>query len=217
MTTAQAEKGDIVIDVEFGGSEIPIANTIVITSGVHTGFKVGPLKITGSLHDTDSGITSTASRVESLDRLVEYVGQRVLPGGYLLAYYDVPLVYFATGTRPAVCTSWVMDNWHGPLEGQVLADMLARSRIPELVIRNRIFPGRQWPAYETGHKKNYTYDTYSSEDPERRPFNAWVEDNYALAERIGPFEIWSPRTAAASDNAGRAQLLASTDDPIDDQ
>ena len=60
MTTAQAEVGDIIIDVEFGGPEIPIASDVVITSGVHTGYKIGPLKVTGSLHDTDSGITSTA-------------------------------------------------------------------------------------------------------------------------------------------------------------
>ncbi len=60
MTTAQAEKGDILIDVEFGGPEIPVASTAIVTSGAHTGYKIGPLKVTGSLHDTDSGITSIA-------------------------------------------------------------------------------------------------------------------------------------------------------------
>ncbi len=164
-----------------------------------------------------AGITSTASRVASVDRLVEYVRQRVRPGGYLLAYYDIPLVYFATGTRPAACASWMMEAWPATLEHQVLADMLARSRIPELVIRNRVFPGRKWPAHEAGNQKNYTDDTYACDDPQGHPINAWVEANYALADRIGPFEIWSPRTAGTSDNAGRAQLLAATDDPIDDQ
>ena len=60
MTISRAEVGDILIDVDFGGPEIPDANTVVITSGNHRGFMVGPLKVTGSLHDTDSGLTSVA-------------------------------------------------------------------------------------------------------------------------------------------------------------
>ncbi|MFQ5422348.1 MAG: hypothetical protein ACE5F9_00040 [Phycisphaerae bacterium] len=158
-----------------------------------------------------AGLTSTAKRVDAVDRLVERVRQRVRPGGYILAYYDVPLVYFATGTRPAVCASWVMENWPAPLEQQVLADMLRRSRIPELVIRNRVFPGRRWPACEAEHRKRYTDDTFAPDTPERRPINAWVEANYDLTDPVGPFEVWLPKNARPSEGGEPRPPLASAD------
>ncbi len=61
MTTAQGSLGNIVVQHDFVGVYTPVASTSVVTSGI-TGYTVGPFKITGSVHDTDSGVTATNIR-----------------------------------------------------------------------------------------------------------------------------------------------------------
>ncbi len=164
----------------------------------------GPYRDLYALHRPDAhvpfksarlaGVTSTPQRVELIDRVVEYVKDRVQPGSLILAYYDVPLLYFASDTRPATFTTWVMEGMSPLVEQAALDDMIQRGRIPELVIRNNLFPGREWPDFAASeNEKAYTDTTYSADDPKRRPINAWVEAHYAFAERIGPLEIWQPK------------------------
>ncbi len=58
---AHGEKDDLLFDHNFGGEYTPVASTSIVTSGI-TGYTIGPYKITGSLHDTDSGVTATNIR-----------------------------------------------------------------------------------------------------------------------------------------------------------
>ncbi|MBN2560301.1 MAG: hypothetical protein JXQ75_05165 [Phycisphaerae bacterium] len=162
-----------------------------------------------------AGITSAPQRVELIDKLVEYVQERVEPGGLILAYYDVPLLYFATDTRPAPFITWILENRPASLEQAVLDDMIQRGRIPELVIRNTVFPSREWPDFGVSEsKKAYTHETYSSDDPERRPINAWVDANYALTKRIGPLEIWSPKDEGVVLTGAEEQSAVLMDQPL---
>lgn len=135
-----------------------------------------------------AGITSTPERVRLVDELVAYVQERVKPGGFTLAYYDLPLFYFATDTRPAPFVSWLLSYLPASLEREILDDMIRRGRIPELVIRTRVYPSRWWP--DAASKERYGEAVYSTVDPERRPLNCWVEEHYVLDRGFGPLEVW---------------------------
>lgn len=161
--------------------------------GAHIAFKSPAL----------AGVTSTPERVSAIDRLVECVQSHVGAGAIILAYYDVPLVYFATETRPALFAGWAMENWPNSLEQAALDDMLQRDRIPALVVRNREFPGRMWPLADPSHPKRYPDDAFSMNLPDRRPLNAWVAAHYELRESIGPFDVLLPRSTSR-DSQGAA-------------
>ena len=60
MTTAQGSRGDIILDFDFVGAEIPVASATAYAGNVR-GYKIGPFKVTGDLVETDTGALSVAT------------------------------------------------------------------------------------------------------------------------------------------------------------
>ena len=58
MVSGQSGSGIIRLFHDFGGTEIPLAGTATINSTAGGHFNVGDFKVTGSLHDTDSGMVA---------------------------------------------------------------------------------------------------------------------------------------------------------------
>ncbi len=56
MVSGQGSQGIIRLFHDFGGPEIPLAGTDVINSTAGGHFNIGDFKVTGSIHDTDSGM-----------------------------------------------------------------------------------------------------------------------------------------------------------------
>ena len=60
MATVQSGYGKICHFHDFGGAEMPVEGDGVYIDVNYAGVQLGPFKVTGSIHDTDSGIVSVA-------------------------------------------------------------------------------------------------------------------------------------------------------------
>ncbi|MDZ4860937.1 MAG: hypothetical protein SGI88_18335 [Candidatus Hydrogenedentes bacterium] len=107
-----------------------------------------------------AGIKTLPADARSLDALTTFLAGKVARGDFLLAYHHLPVVYYVTGTRPALDRSWSgADN---PLWGahNSLEYMLQERRVPRYCVR----------LARAGN-------TYSA-DPRIDPVNALVERHY---------------------------------------
>ncbi len=60
MVTAQGEWGDIILEHDFSGAELPVAGTGAYAAAGGTAASIGPFKITGDLAENDTGTVSVA-------------------------------------------------------------------------------------------------------------------------------------------------------------
>jgi len=90
------------------------------------------------------GIFTTRARAESLDGVIAAIRARTKPGERILAYREVPMMYYATDTLPWANLAW-FD--HRTLEGLVrIEDTLCDAgKGPRVVVRSRVPMGhRDW-------------------------------------------------------------------------
>jgi hypothetical protein len=89
------------------------------------------------------GIHSTPQRVAAITALQDWVASHTAPDARMLAYHEVPGLYFVTGRRPALSYTWTTPFW--PWNNQeasdalwtgVLAQMLRSGVAPDVCIRN---------------------------------------------------------------------------------
>ncbi|MHC4470187.1 MAG: hypothetical protein ACYS99_04420 [Planctomycetota bacterium] len=144
------------------------------------------------VHPPLRGIRSTPGRVKQLEELMEFLSPRVPPGSFLLAYEEVPLVYFVTRTRPAIDTVWARVSRYGAESRQrSVRRMIEDSRVPRYCVRStsvRFMPARN----------QIPEDIEESSDP----LDAFVREHYRLVfssrgdRLLTVYEI-TPRAARA--------------------
>lgn len=128
------------------------------------------------------GIRTGERFVQAWSAIVDGLGPRLQRGEMLLAYEDIPLVYYVTGARPALAATYVSRFVYAPHQQQALLDgMIRQGRIPRYAVR--LMPGRA---------DEYVSPSYSRR-PEEDPINAFVLEHYALEARYPPFEVYRHR------------------------
>lgn len=82
------------------------------------------------------GVRSSRRFVDGWSRIVDYLRPRLHRAEFLLAYENVPLLYYLTDTRPALRASYVTGFMYGPRQQQTLVDaMVMRGRVPRYAVR----------------------------------------------------------------------------------
>ena len=138
---------------------------------------------TGKLNN----ILTTSSRAQLINQVISAVKLYSRTGDRILAYGNLPMLYFLTDRLPSTRTTWVNDIYPQTLRESILRDMIERSMYPKLVVRvdHRINDPR-WPTI----KRNLHLEAGQWEND---PFNQYVIHNYKVQQKIDGFYIMIPK------------------------
>lgn len=132
------------------------------------------------------GIFTTSERASIIDQLVSSIELHSQPGDRILAYENIPMLYYLSERLPSTNLTWITESYPLPIREFVLEDMLQRDRIPQLIIRT-IYTTRNadWPTskYPLQWKNN---------EPDTDPINKYVNDNYQVIQEINGIQILAP-------------------------
>ncbi len=136
-----------------------------------------------------SCIYTTAGRAQVIDRLVAAVKNYSNEDDRILAYDDIPMIYYLTDRLPAPSTSAMLSVGTNPdalfsIRKTILDDMINRNGLPRLVIKTTYSlrnPG--WPEVKDSN----------GQIPENDPIDQFVNANYRVIENIDGFLIMIPR------------------------
>ncbi|MFA5401196.1 MAG: hypothetical protein WC359_12185 [Dehalococcoidia bacterium] len=128
------------------------------------------------------GIRTTAERARILDGLVAAVEHNSSPGDRILAYENLPMLYFLTDRPPSTNTTWISDFLPGTVKSSILADMIGRERLPELVVRAQYSTHELlWPVVQKPLKRD-----------DSDPIDAFIREHYQVIDTIDGFQIMAP-------------------------
>jgi len=122
-------------------------------------------------HPRFEGILEHTVKVREWEELVDHLAERVEEGQFLLAYDNIPLLYFATRTRPAIDHIWTSSGIPGQILLRSLQRMIERDRVPRYAVRQI--------AISPGSGPN--------------PIHRFVQSRYTLETRFRRFEVWQLR------------------------
>jgi hypothetical protein len=122
-------------------------------------------------HPRFEGILEHRTRVQEWQELIAYLAERIEEGDFLLAYDSIPLLYFATRTRPALDHAWTGGGIPVPILRRSLRRMVERDRIPRYAV------------HATRMMRRVQTD----------PIHRFVKDRYTLETRFRQYEVWRLR------------------------
>lgn len=134
-----------------------------------------------------SGILTTSDRAYTVDRLVKAIDLYSKPGGRILAYEHLPMLYYLANRLPSTNTSWVTPTFDKSLREAILEDMISRGRTPQLVVRatyTTVDP--RWPTVRSPI-------AWGQNQQETDPIDKWVREHYKTIEEIDGFQIMLPK------------------------
>lgn len=133
-----------------------------------------------------NGIATTSERASVVDQMVEAVVARSKPGDRILAYENLPMMYFLTDRLPSTHHTWISENMPRTFRQYNLEDMIERDRLPAVVVRaTHTARNRYWPESRT--PLGWTGDQQLND-----PLDAYVREHYQVVEEVGGFEILLP-------------------------
>ncbi|MBU7005333.1 hypothetical protein [Phosphitispora fastidiosa] len=137
-------------------------------------------------HQKLQGVLTTRERAQVVTELLEIMPEYVKEGDYLLAYEQIPLVYFLTGTRPYLYGSWPMLYSPGKFQKMLDRALAERPELPVIVRARGSTEKFDWP-----HSKTLR-DGYYLEGS-RKLMNEFIAaQNYRRAWENSFFEILTP-------------------------
>jgi hypothetical protein len=122
-----------------------------------------------------AGIWSSPKRVAELDALTAALLGRVNRGDRLLVVGKASILYYLTGTRPALDHSWMAPEISVEVKVRSLERMISLGHQPRYVVRTRI-PNLK--ALESERIKL------------RYPLHAYVVEHYSFEVAFGSAQIW---------------------------
>lgn len=137
---------------------------------------------TAKLH----GILTTSARAHVVDQLVDAVELNSEAGGRVLAYENLPMLYYLTDRLPATNATWLTESFPRPLRELLLEDMINRGRLPQLVIRatyttrNPSWPIKQRPLY------------WEENEQETDPIDKYIRERYKVIQKVDGFQVMVP-------------------------
>lgn len=120
-------------------------------------------------NDRLKGIYHFSESVESTDAVVEYFKPRLRKGDLLLSFYDIPMLYYLTGTRSALETGLPSHEWPEGARAEFVSRMVERGRVP--CYAAHLGPVAREPVYD------------------------FVRRNYIPVARFGRYYVWKLRPA----------------------
>ena len=143
-----------------------------------------------------AGIHSTPSRVRIVNHLLDELANRVKAGEFLLAYDEIPLVYFLTDTRPANEFAFTNKLLSVERRARAVAAVQRKGRAPRYCVRCVIHTSQLgWPVV----RNTIPY----SPDPGFDPYHAFVDANYTPVATVWPFQIWKRNDLLTPDQPER--------------
>jgi len=118
------------------------------------------------------GIITTPEQAKAMDSLVDAVESYSEPGDRILVCYWSPWLYYATHTLPSTYMTWLAGWYESSTYQAALDDMLARDRVPRVVV---------WFPWPWGLPDN--------------PIDDWVKEHYEVVQVIDWHMIMLPRAA----------------------
>jgi hypothetical protein len=128
-----------------------------------------------------AGIHARPRAVESIEALLEQLAGRVTAGDFLLAYDDLPLVYYLTSTRPAIDHAWTSRVIPNSLRERSVRRMVAAGRVPRIAVRSL--------------RQAHVGKPHAIHD--------FVERHYERERAVRGYEIWVLRDAPTATAGGR--------------
>ena len=144
---------------------------------------------TAKLH----GILTTSERAYVVDRLVEAVELNSEAGQRILAYENLPMLYYLTDRLPSTNISWLCEPPVMPrsLRESIFEDMINGDRLPQLVIR---------ATYTTRHAdwpRTQRPLSWKGDQQQIDPIDKYVRQHYKVIQEIDGFQIMVPRQQVA--------------------
>jgi len=132
------------------------------------------------------GILTTKDRADTVDRLIEAVKLNSEAGDRILAYENLPMLYYLTDRLPSTTATWLTESLPKSLRESILEDMINRDRLPRLVIRatyttrNENWPTIQYPLY------------WKENQQETDPIDKYIREHYQVIQEIDGFQVMVP-------------------------
>lgn len=132
-----------------------------------------------------AGIYSIPEKIKPLEELLNYLKPRLKKGDYLLAYNDLPLLYYLTDTQPLYPNVWLFEAWW-PLKyrKKLLEKMTNKGIKAPYAIHIVTNPGYGWGTPIAEGK------SVDLKEPGECLICNYVENNYVIEKFVFPFEIW---------------------------
>ena len=141
------------------------------------------------------GLRSTPVQVEAVDALCTWIDAHEPRDARMIAYSDLPGLYFASGRLPALDWTWTSPYWSwvggaatDDFSTRMLGRMMSRGTAPAFCVRHLAEQGLGAP----GFVANSLPHGYCLADP----LHAYVNAHFRPAWRRWPFEVLVPRDAA---------------------
>jgi len=115
-------------------------------------------------------IYTTPDRARITDEVVEAVEKLSKDGSRILAYDEIPMIYYLSSRLPSEKVTWVRSDMSFSVRSLIVDDMIKRNRLPSLVVRT------------SGYQPRIEND----------PIDAYVLRHYKLVQEIDGFQILLP-------------------------
>ncbi len=140
------------------------------------------------------GLHSTPAQVAAVDALCTWIDGHEPRDARMIAYSDLPGLYFATGRLPALDWTWTSPYWSwvggaatDDFSTRMLGRMISRGTVPAFCVRHLAEQGLGAP----GSAANSLPHGYCLVDP----LHAYVNAHFRPVWRQWPFEVLVPRDA----------------------
>ena len=145
-----------------------------------------PAGCTATFHHAPlAGVHSTPQRVRAIEALQDWIDAHAAPDARMLAYHDVPGLYFAARRRPVLAHTWTSVYWPwnhvdaaDAVNGGLIAHMQQAGLQPDFCVRN--LANDYFQPYPAGFRLN-------------DPVHAYVSAHFQPAWRCWPYEVLVPR------------------------
>ena len=135
-------------------------------------------------HGPLAGVHSTPEKVVPFEALQTWIDANEPADARMIAYHDVPGLYFATRRRPALPYAWTTPNWpfNNPQASNrwfaALVDDLTREAQPDFCVRCLLYHdyGQPMPTVYRGND----------------PLHVYVNTHYRPVWRCWPYEVLTP-------------------------
>jgi len=132
------------------------------------------------------GILTTNDRADTVDRLIEAVKLNSEAGDRILAYENLPMLYYLTDRLPSTTATWLTEIFPKSLRESILEDMINRDRLPQVVIRATYTTRHpNWPT--TQHPLRW-----EGNQQETDPIDKYVTEHYQVIQEIDGFQVMVP-------------------------
>ena len=128
-------------------------------------------------------ILTTSDRAHTVDRLVDAVKLNSKAGDRILAYENLPMLYYLSDRLPSTNMTWLTEDYPRSLRESILEDMISRGRLPQLVIR-ATYTTRdpEWPTIRSPLN-------WSGNQQETDPIDKYVREHYKMIQEIDGFQV----------------------------